>query len=124
LKPVGCAENNMMFRRPSQEGRGLKLKADGKTTHYMRRPSQEGRGLKLRCSLLYNFALYRRPSQEGRGLKPVCIFKIIFAYSRPSQEGRGLKLFARCCLDYCLTSPLARGAWIETFRLHQIILGI
>ena len=55
-------------RRPSYEGRGLKLHNRGLGRGKIGRPSYEGRGLKLIPKATQGTG-YSRPSYEGRGLK-------------------------------------------------------
>ena len=127
-------------RRPSHEGRGLKHDPDHPSRREgAGRPSHEGRGLKL-ASLGYLPAALRspltrgawietrqgsrrrqghigRPSHEGRGLKHSIRGRLREPnHGRPSHEGRGLKPVSRYAAPIGCTSPLTRGAWIETIH--------
>ena len=63
-----------------------------------RRPSPEGRGLKLENPSL-SVTDSGRPSPEGRGLKYIGQQAICANQGRPSPEGRGLKFTLPVYLD-------------------------
>ena len=82
-------------------------------------PLARGARIETRVAARLPFMLSNRPSQEGRGLKLQDIMSLITTTNRPSQEGRGLKLHEVAITGIYGTSPLARGARIETNRYAQ-----
>ena len=110
------------MRRPSCEGRGLKRHTRRGLPHArLRRPSCEGRGLKL-SRHARDDVVRRRPSCEGRGLKHKWVMPAQGVCCRPSCEGRGLKHHEHDVTSEVEGSPLMRGAWIETVVLQRALL--
>ena len=102
--------------RPSCEGRGLKLCTSMKSpTIRGMSPLMRGAWIETYVERRWGIDRSRRPSCEGRGLKllsPLDARRVDFR--RPSCEGRGLKQLRQGQVQGRISSPLMRGAWIET----------
>ena len=115
MKPGDVEDAHLVRRRPSCEGRGLKLHRAACPDGTQRSPLMRGAWIETVVTLSSSITRPRRPSCEGRGLKR--FDELVYGIPerrRPSCEGRGLKLDYAAELVNPRWSPLMRGAWIET----------
>ena len=103
-----------LSRRPSPEGRGLKLKHGPVRGAVGQSPLTRGAWIETSMTAQAAIAEGSRPSPEGRGLKLHAARGAGEALGRPSPEGRGLKRLRVDDPHGGPVSPLTRGAWIET----------